>query len=140
MAKEYNGFKCVGYYRTSTNKQDDFAWQQNVVRRFAEEQGMTIVKEYKEHISGAKLAHERPIFSEACRYCDQTGCVMICASIDRLMRNNLFPFDFPKELRGDFDILCIADGWVKGYASIEQIAWGIMKFNNLERTLKNGNE
>ena len=124
MAKEYNGFKCVGYYRTSTNKQDDFAWQQNVVRRFAEEQGMTIVKEYKEHISGAKLAHERPIFSEACRYCDQTGYVMVCASIDRLMRYVGFLFDFPKELRGDFDIICVCEYVSKGYASIEQLAYG----------------
>lgn len=118
--------KCVAYLRVSTKSQK-FDRQRFDIERFAKERNLEIVSWYEEIISGKTLAAERPVFLEACKFCDENGYTMIIDGIDRLARNVSFYILFGKmKERGDFDIEMILPQIHNGHVSIESLAFSLL--------------
>ena len=125
----FHDCKCAVYMRVSTKKQKSFGWQQEDCREFCEKRNITIVKEFRETISGVTTPKERPVWLEAAKYCEENGISLLVASIDRLARDVTFPIRFSEmEERGDFDIYILTKDvdTDKEYISIETLGLSIL--------------
>ena len=64
--------------------------QTDIVRRFVEKAGGTIISEYCEVESGGKTDRERQELAKALSECRKTGATLVVAKLDRLSRNAEF--------------------------------------------------
>ena len=134
----YSGYKVVAYCRVSTKKQKKFEWQHLAIEEFAKKHHLEVIRVFDEQISGATLAEDRPVFKDACNFCEKYGYTMIVASIDRLCRNVAFPIKFGScAFRGDFDLEIICPQETQhGYISVEELAFSIVvNFDMVEKML-----
>ena len=123
--------QIVVYERISTKRQS-FTRQDYEIQQFANDRNLEIVKTYKEVISGYTLAQERPVFLEACRFCNEHGYTMLIDGVDRLTRNLEMPILFSMmEERGDFDIEIICNASDLGHISIEALNFSLVQNSNL---------
>lgn len=133
----YSGYKVVAYCRVSTNKQESFGWQHHTIEKFAKKHNLEVVRVFDEQVSGATSAEDRPIFKNACKFCEEHGYTMIVASVDRLCRSVSFPIKFGScSFRGDFDLEIICPQENNGYISVEDLAFSILtNFDMVEKLL-----
>lgn len=135
----FHDCKCAVYMRVSTKKQKSFGWQLEDCREFCEKRNITIVKEFREIISGIASPKERPVWLEAAKYCEENDISLLVASIDRLTRDVTFPFEFgAMDERGDFDINILVPQEIDkyGYIEIEKLAFCmIMCYDSVKHLL-----
>lgn len=95
--------KYVAYMRVSTQKQKNsglgLEGQKAIIEYFSKIQKAEIVKEFVEAESGKETVN-RPILTEAVRYCKENNCIMIVSKIDRLSRNVKDTFVIVEALEG----------------------------------------
>lgn len=79
----------VAYYRVSTQEQGrsglGMEAQQSAVRRFTEQAGHEIIREFAEIESGKRS--DRPQLARAIELCELSGAQLVIAKLDRLARN-----------------------------------------------------
>jgi DNA invertase Pin-like site-specific DNA recombinase len=86
----------VAYYRVSTPKQGRSGLgldaQRAAIRRFADDQGLTISAEYIEIETGkgADALERRPVLAKALRTARKDKCAVVVAKLDRLSRDVAF--------------------------------------------------
>lgn len=81
--------RYVAYLRVSSQRQGESGLgldaQREQVERYVQSRGGRVTREFIEVESGKKS--DRPQLALAMRYCQQTGCVLIVAKLDRLARD-----------------------------------------------------
>lgn len=83
----------IAYLRTSTNEQEyGIEAQRADIRKFAEDNELSILGEYEEHASGKN--DERPILAEVAELARMNGAAVIVAKVDRLTRHAGFGMQF----------------------------------------------
>ena len=86
----------VLYYRVSTDKQNrnhTYAWQELCLKRFCDQNGITVLDEFYEYCNGhGTTSATRPDFAHAVELATAHGVPILAASTDRYLR----PLDFDK--------------------------------------------
>ena len=77
--------------------------QTDIVRRFVEKAGGTIISEYCEVESGGKTDRDRQELSKALSECRKIGATLVVAKLDRLSRNAEFLLSLQN---GNVDFVC----------------------------------
>ena len=86
----------IAYYRVSTQKQGRSGLgldaQRAAIRRFAEDEGLTISAEYIEIETGkgADALERRPELTKALKFARKDKCAVVVAKLDRLSRDVAF--------------------------------------------------
>jgi DNA invertase Pin-like site-specific DNA recombinase len=84
---------AVAYYRVSTSKQGTsglgLEGQQERVRQFCQQEGITLLAEFTEVQSGkgSDALERRPVLAEALKAAKKSGATLIVAKLDRLSRD-----------------------------------------------------